>query len=137
MCEYIFCRYWWIGLPFATFHINSTVNTGTKVSPFQFVFGHEGGTRGVGELQLKRDVMKSLETESDLNLHLNLANGQMLEWVGRPSPPVETIEPYQYCQPVRRGENLVLNQVDADDVDNVNEASGTNDANDNLDINVV
>ena len=95
-------------MPFATIHVNLRINTGTKTSPFQYIFGHEGGSRGVGELQIPKRILDKLVSESDLNLHLKLAEGQLFEWVGRPVPQEEPIEMYENCQPIQKGETLTM-----------------------------
>ena len=105
-------RYWWLGLPFATLHVNIRKNTGTKTSPFEFIFGHEGGTRGVGELQIPKHILKKLLTESDLNLHFKLAEGQLFEWIGRPSPPVESIDKHDKdCEVIKHGDVIQMGQT--------------------------
>lgn len=98
-------------MPFATIHVNLRINTGTKTSPFQYIFGHEGGARGVGELQIPKHILEKFATESDLNLHLKLAEGQLFEWVGRPVPREEKIDKYEDCQPIQKGECLRMGQA--------------------------
>ena len=49
----------------------------------------------MGELQIPKNILKKLVSESDLNLHLKLAEGQLFEWVGRPVPQEEQIEMYE------------------------------------------
>ena len=93
-------------MPFATIHVNLRINSGTKTSPFQYIFGHEGGSRGVGELQIPKRILNKLVTESDLNMHFKLAEGQLFEWVGKPIPQEEVIEEYENCQTIQKGETL-------------------------------
>ena len=58
---------WWLGLPFATLHINSQVNSGTKLSPFHYLYGSEGSTRGIGHLCIPKDRLQRLTNECEFH----------------------------------------------------------------------
>jgi hypothetical protein len=88
-------EFWWLGLPFGTLYINSHINSGTKISPFKYLYGEEGSTRGVGDLCIPNDILKKLSTESELNSVLKLAEGVLFEWVGRQRPQEPLIEEYE------------------------------------------
>ena len=101
-------EFWWLGLPFGTLYINNHINSGTKISPFKYLYGEEGSTRGVGDLCIPNDILKKLSTESELNSVLKLAEGVLFEWVGRQRPQEPLIEEYEMCSPIKPGEVLTV-----------------------------
>ena len=66
----------------------------------------------MGELQIPKQILEKLLTESDLNMHFKLAEGQLFEWVGRPSPPVENIDRQDKdCEVIQQGDAIQMGQT--------------------------
>ncbi len=118
---------WWLGLPFATLHINSQVNSGTKLSPFHYLYGSEGSTRGIGHLCIPKDRLQRLTNECELNAMLKIGEGILFEWVGRERLMEPLVENDMMCSPIRNDE--VLEALEHEDTENSNtnaDQSGNN-----------
>ena len=83
----------------------------------------------MGELQIPKNILEKLVSESDLNLHLKLAEGQLFERVGRPVPQEEQIEMYEDSQPIKNGENLRMGQTLNEETTTTEEPTEDRDAN--------
>lgn len=98
-------------MPFATLHVNSQQNSGTRVSPFTYAFGADAGLRGVGELNIPENTLANMTKEDELTRNLNVANGELIEWIGRQRPNEESPNDYDSsCMPVVTGETLTMGQ---------------------------